>query len=378
MITFTQSNNTQDTKEKIMNRKSVQSMLVMLVILIFAVGTAVQAGEIIYENDISEKVVPLEVVVKTGENVIVMVDSSESMAAENKTYHKSYYDLEKQALKAGFERMPDIGYNYGIYNFTPWKVLSPMQKFDAATAADALNKLPAEPSGKTPLIESFNQLETVLKGLSGKTFVYIFSDGGYDKGTGSISPGDKATALAEKYDVCFQVLDYATQERDRKTVDDISRANMCSRNIPFDSYVNQPFYAIGPLYYTKWDTDVVTESETKVAGYKMDNILFKFDKSDLSMAAMEELDGVGKFLTGQPQAFVALFGYTDDTGKPEYNMELSRRRAEAVADYLQKNYNLGSDRVVANWYGAKNPIAGNDSTGGQAKNRRVELSIGGM
>jgi OOP family OmpA-OmpF porin len=96
------------------------------------------------------------------------------------------------------------------------------------------------------------------------------------------------------------------------------------------------------------------------------------------MAAQEELDGVGKFLTAQPQAFVALFGYTDDTGKPEYNMELSRRRAEAVADYLQKNYNLGTDRVVANWYGEKNAIASNDTTGGQAKNRRVELSIGGM
>jgi len=59
-------------------------------------------------------------------------------------------------------------------------------------------------------------------------------------------------------------------------------------------------------------------------------------------------------------------------------MELSRRRAEAVADYLQKNYELGSDRVVANWYGAENPIAGNDNVEGRAQNRRVEISIGGM
>jgi len=59
-------------------------------------------------------------------------------------------------------------------------------------------------------------------------------------------------------------------------------------------------------------------------------------------------------------------------------MELSRRRAEAVAEYLQKNYELGSDRVVANWYGAENPIAGNDTTEGRAQNRRVEVSIGGM
>jgi outer membrane protein OmpA-like peptidoglycan-associated protein len=58
-------------------------------------------------------------------------------------------------------------------------------------------------------------------------------------------------------------------------------------------------------------------------------------------------------------------------------MELSRRRAEAVADYLQKNYNFGSARVVANWHGAANPIASNDTTE-RAQNRRVELSIGGM
>jgi OOP family OmpA-OmpF porin len=361
-----------------MHRNSIKLTAVLSMILVLTFVGMVQAGEIIYKNDIRENVVPKEVLVKTADNVIVMVDSSASMAAENKTFKKPYYDLEKEALKTGFERLPDLGYNLGVYRFTPWEVLYPMQKFDAATAADALDKLPAEPSGKTPLLKGLDELETVLKGLSGKTFVYIFSDGGYDKGTGSISPGDKTTELAKKYDVCFQVLTYAFQERDRKTVSDMARANMCSRDIPFDSYVNQPYYAIGPLFYTKWDTEVVTTSEKKVAGYKINNVLFEIDKSELSAAAQEELDGVGKFLKGQPQAFAALFGYTDDTGKAEYNMELSRRRAEAVADYLQKKYNLGSDRVVANWYGAANPIASNDTAEGRAQNRRVEISVGGM
>jgi OOP family OmpA-OmpF porin len=49
-----------------------------------------------------------------------------------------------------------------------------------------------------------------------------------------------------------------------------------------------------------------------------------------------------------------------------------------VADYLEKNYNLNSDRVVANWYGAANPVDSNDTAEGRAQNRRVELSIGGM
>jgi hypothetical protein len=161
-----------------MDKKSIQSTMLMLVVLVFAAGNAAQAGEIIFENDIRDKVVPKEVLAKTADNVIVLVDTSSSMAAENKAHHKSYYELEKAALEAGFTRLPDLGYNVGVYRFTPWEALYPMQKFDAATAADALKKLPAEPAGKTPLVQSLNELGTVLKGLSGKTFVYIFSGGG--------------------------------------------------------------------------------------------------------------------------------------------------------------------------------------------------------
>jgi OOP family OmpA-OmpF porin len=361
-----------------MYKKSVLLTLVMLVILVFTVGRGVQAGEIIYADDIREHVITKEVLVRTGDNVIVLVDTSSSMASTNKTYKKAYYELEQVALTSGFGRLPDLGYNVGLYKFTPWEVLYPMQKFDAAGVADALKKLPAEPAGRTPLVQSLNELETVLKGLSGKTFVYIFSDGGYDKLAGSTSPGDKTTALAKNYNVCFQVIDYSVQAKDRKTVSDMGRANMCSRVIPFDSYITQPYYGIGPLFYTKWDTEVVTISEKKVAGYKVDKILFDLNKSDPTADGQEALTKVGKFMEDNPSAYIVLFGYTDDTGKPEYNMELSRRRAEAVAGYLSKNFNLGSDRVVSLWYGAVNPVDSNDTDAGRAKNRRVEISIGGL
>jgi outer membrane protein OmpA-like peptidoglycan-associated protein len=352
-----------------MYKKSAQLMLVMLVILIFTVGSGVQAGEIIYVDDIRQNIIDKKVLVRTADNVIVLVDSSSSMSAINKTYKKPFY----------VGRLPDLGYNVGVYKFTPWEALYPVQKFDRAGVSASLKKLPAEPSGKTPLLKSLNELETVLKGLSGKTFVYIFSDGGYDKlAGGSTSPGDKTTALAKNYNVCFQVVDYSAQERDRKTVSDMSRANACSRTIPFNSYITQPYYALGPLFYTKWDTEVETISERKVAGYKVDNILFDLDKSSLTAAGQEELTEVGKFMVANPSAYTVLFGYTDETGKPEYNMELSRDRAEATADYLYKNFNLSSDRVIPNWYGAANPVASNDTEAGRAKNRRVEISIGGL
>ncbi len=360
-----------------MCKKSAQLTLAMLVILFFMVVGGVQAGEIIYADDIREKIITKEVLVRTADNVIVLVDTSSSLAAKNKTYQKSYYELQKAALTTGFGRLPDLGYNVGLYRFTPWEVLYPMQKFDAAGVTDALKKLPAEPAGRTPLVKSLNELETVLKGLTGKTFVYIFSDGDYDS-LGGMSPGNKTTAMAKNYDVCFQVIDYAKQERGKKTVSDMARANMCSRVIPFDSYITQPYYGIGPLFYTKWDTEVVTVSEKKVAGFKVDNILFDLNKSELTAAGQETLTKVGKFMMDNPSAYSVLFGYTDDTGKPEYNMELSRRRSEAGADYLHKNFNLGTDRVIPMWYGADNPVASNDTKEGRAKNRRIEVSIGGL
>ena len=71
-----------------MYKKSFGLSLAVVAILVFAAGSAVQAGEIIYVDDIRENVITKEVLVRTGDNVIVLVDTSSSMAATNKTYKK--------------------------------------------------------------------------------------------------------------------------------------------------------------------------------------------------------------------------------------------------------------------------------------------------
>ena len=68
-----------------MCKKTVLLTLVMLVALVFTVGGGVQAGEIIYVDDIRENVITKEVLVRTADNVIVLVDTSSSLAAINKT-----------------------------------------------------------------------------------------------------------------------------------------------------------------------------------------------------------------------------------------------------------------------------------------------------
>jgi OOP family OmpA-OmpF porin len=361
-----------------MYKNSFGLTLAVLASLLFTVGGAVQAGEIIFADDIKQNVVTKEVLVRAADNVIVLVDSSSSMGETDKNRTKMNYELEREALSSGFQRLPDLGYNIGVYRFTPWEAVYPIQQTSPVAVAAALSKLPDKPAGPTPLIEGLDELEKVLKGLSGKTFVYLFSDGGYIKGKNRPSPWEKTAMLAHDYDVCFQLIDYSAQEREKRIVADMAKANWCSRVIPFDSYVTQPYYGILPLYYTRWDTEIESLSEKKVAGYKVNNVSFDVDQYDLTPAAKAELDQVGKFMSEHPSAYAALFVFTDETGKSEYNWQLSRRRAESVANYLYYNFNLGSDRVIPHWYGAANPIASNDTEAGRAQNRRVEISIGGL
>jgi outer membrane protein OmpA-like peptidoglycan-associated protein len=77
-------------------------------------------------------------------------------------------------------------------------------------------------------------------------------------------------------------------------------------------------------------------------------------------------------------AFILLEGYTDSVGGMEYNLALSRRRAESIAFYLMNNFLVDTSRVVWNWYGPSDPVASNASSGGRAENRRVEIAVGGL
>ena len=75
------------------------------------------------------------------------------------------------------------------------------------------------------------------------------------------------------------------------------------------------------------------------------------------------------------ETYAVLAGYADSTHTREYNLELSRKRAESVRDYLVKNANIDVSRLVLDWYGKDNPVADNDTAEGRAKNRRVEVIV---
>ena len=72
---------------------------------------------------------------------------------------------------------------------------------------------------------------------------------------------------------------------------------------------------------------------------------------------------------------VLIEGHTDSTGSKEMNDELSKRRAEAVREYLVANGTLPKDRIFAEGFGSRKPLAPNETEEGRAINRRIDMVI---
>jgi outer membrane protein OmpA-like peptidoglycan-associated protein len=103
-------------------------------------------------------------------------------------------------------------------------------------------------------------------------------------------------------------------------------------------------------------------------------ILFDVDKAVLKDRSKSELVELSTILNKYDDTHILLAGHTDSTGSDEYNVELSRRRAQSVTDYLGTQ-NVSPARITVYGYGKSQPIASNDTAEGRAQNRRVEVAI---
>ena len=102
-------------------------------------------------------------------------------------------------------------------------------------------------------------------------------------------------------------------------------------------------------------------------------VLFKTGKWDLKAGAMAKLDQIAEALRGKEQPIV-VFGYTDNVGTRDNNMDLSQKRAGSVRDYLVSR-GIPADLVTAQGKGPDDPVQDNTSVEGRAANRRVEIVV---
>jgi outer membrane protein OmpA-like peptidoglycan-associated protein len=101
---------------------------------------------------------------------------------------------------------------------------------------------------------------------------------------------------------------------------------------------------------------------------------FDFDKAKIRSDAVPILDEAASILKEEGTVGVIVAGHTDGIGTEEYNLKLSKRRADAVSKYLI-DHGVSASRIKAEGFGKSKPVASNDTDDGRAQNRRVELSV---
>lgn len=106
----------------------------------------------------------------------------------------------------------------------------------------------------------------------------------------------------------------------------------------------------------------------------LNNVFFDFDKASLKTDSYAELDRVAALVSERTSITIEVAGHTDATGPESYNMSLSERRAQAVADYLKQK---GADaaRISVKYFGETQPLEDNATKDGRRLNRRVEFKI---
>ncbi|MGD2245242.1 MAG: OmpA family protein [Candidatus Aminicenantes bacterium] len=114
--------------------------------------------------------------------------------------------------------------------------------------------------------------------------------------------------------------------------------------------------------------DIRTSGRAKVYG-----IYFDLDSHEIKPESDPTLQAIADMLNANESLKIYVVGHTDMTGQLDYNMELSRRRAESVVDALVNSHGIAADRLQAQGVGPLSPVSTNNTEEGRKLNRRVEL-----
>jgi len=141
--------------------------------------------------------------------------------------------------------------------------------------------------------------------------------------------------------------------------------NLDLANVAADQTINQKDFHLEPIKVTP-----IAEN----ASVTLNNVFFDFDKTALKPESFPELNRIVKIMKERATMEIELDGHTDSVGSDDYNLDLSERRAKAVAKYLI-DQGVDKERVKVMYFGESKPVDDNATKEGRKKNRRVEFKI---
>ena len=155
----------------------------------------------------------------------------------------------------------------------------------------------------------------------------------------------------------------------------IKRPNAFTSKIPGDSAGPNARHAPG---FSDLD-QLLSQKGPLGSGTKLrmpDDQLFSYDSADLQSSAISQLQKLGTLIKRNARATFSVEGYTDSFGSPEYNLDLSQRRADSVKQYLVQAMGINPAQIVTRGFGqTKFRVSPNGSIDEQRENRRVEIVV---
>jgi len=153
------------------------------------------------------------------------------------------------------------------------------------------------------------------------------------------------------------------------------KSNICEPIIGIKEIIKEvPVEVEKIIVDTVYVDNIIERAIIKREPFVLEKVKFKFDEDILTREAEIILDNVAKVLKKYPEEEIGIVGHTDNFGTDKYNMDLSKRRAVSVKNYLIAS-GINSARLFTSGCGERLPIADNAQAEGRAINRRIEFNI---
>lgn len=325
----------------------------------------------------------------------VIVDASGSLARE--------FPEERALVESFVSAMPEGGFQTGVVAFGGDERISvPVQRFDRARLGDGVRQI-RHLDESTPLAEIFAEAGQVLSGRGGLTAIVLFSDGeptdsaGIDSDPSGAIAGARALKTALKDKVCFHTVEVGASSVGAGLLRQISALTPCGSFrtaketfsvAAVERFGRTVFFggdglpAVGAAADADRDgiRDPVDRCPGTPRGARVDargcwvvpESRFDFDSAQIPAGVDPTVSEIKRVLDQNPGLRLRVEGHADSTGPDDYNLDLSRRRAESVLDRLT-DAGLEASRLEATGSGEANPAVPNDSRDQRRLNRRVEL-----
>jgi OOP family OmpA-OmpF porin len=350
-------------------------ILILGVFVISFISTSPQAADAFTctGDDLNPKVKNGELNKKV-DNFLVLLDASSTMADKTKSDGKNEQrklPLAKNLIQCMNETIPFIFMNAGMRAFGPYHsekgLIYGMISYSKAGLNDAV--LSVDSTGGTTLIaRTILDARKDLQGTTGKTAIILFSDG-INSITGD--PIAEAAGLKKQFgkDMCIYTILLGNDPEGKKYMDGIAKAGECGFATDADTLLtdNGMTDFVTNVFLTK------TEGKEDVSITLL--VEFDFDKDYVKPYYHSDILEVANFLKAYPETNIVLEGHTDSQGNSEYNLNLSRKRAESIKKYLVDKFGISVSRISTKGLGMSQPVATNSTKEGRKQNRRVEAHI---